>query len=151
MDLSSTQWVQVQPTTVESASTATTSLSDFDDFLNLFVAQLQNQDPLEPMDQTEFLAQTAQFSMVEQLLALNESVSSLTAMAESELYSPSTVSSLLGCTVTGQWMDSDGAVQTVAGPVTGIEYSSSGEPMLVLEDQTAMPLSAVVSIDQTST
>lgn len=38
-----------------------------DDFLNLFVTQLQNQNPLEPMDNTEFLSQMAQFSSLEQM------------------------------------------------------------------------------------
>ena len=38
-----------------------------DAFMNLFVTQLQNQDPLEPMDNTEFLSQMAQFSSLEQM------------------------------------------------------------------------------------
>ncbi len=38
-----------------------------DDFLNLFVTQLQNQDPLQPMDNTQFLSQMAQFSSLEQM------------------------------------------------------------------------------------
>jgi len=37
------------------------------DFLNLFVTQLQNQNPLEPMDNTQFLSQMAQFSSLEQM------------------------------------------------------------------------------------
>ena len=41
------------------------------DFLELFVAQLQNQDPLEPVGQQEFLGQLAQFSTVEGLEKLN--------------------------------------------------------------------------------
>lgn len=41
------------------------------EFLELFVAQLQNQDPLEPVGQQEFLGQLAQFSTVEGLEKLN--------------------------------------------------------------------------------
>jgi flagellar basal-body rod modification protein FlgD len=44
------------------------------DFLTLLVAQLQNQDPLSPDDPTEFTAQLAQFSSLEQLFTLNESM-----------------------------------------------------------------------------
>jgi len=46
------------------------------DFLTLLVAQLQNQDPLSPDDPTEFTAQLAQFSSLEQLFTLNDSTNS---------------------------------------------------------------------------
>lgn len=45
-----------------------------DDFMNLMIAQLKHQDPLNPMDGTEFSAQLAQFSSLEQLSNLNEYV-----------------------------------------------------------------------------
>ncbi len=45
-----------------------------DDFLNLLVAQLKNQDPLNPADSTEFTAQLAQFSSLEQLSNINENL-----------------------------------------------------------------------------
>jgi len=45
-----------------------------DTFLTMLVAQLQNQDPLNPMDGTDFSAQLAQFSQLEQLINLNESM-----------------------------------------------------------------------------
>ena len=48
-----------------------------DDFLQLLVMQLTHQDPLNPLDQNQFLAQTAQFSQLEQLINLNESLSAL--------------------------------------------------------------------------
>jgi len=50
-----------------------------EDFLTLLVAQLQNQDPLSPDDPTEFTAQLAQFSSLEQLFTLNESMNNLVA------------------------------------------------------------------------
>ena len=46
-------------------------------FLQLLVTQLQNQDPLEPMSNAEFVAQLAQFSGVEQLVAVNEGLNML--------------------------------------------------------------------------
>ena len=45
-----------------------------DDFLNLLITQLQNQDPLNPTDSTEFTAQLAQFSSLEQLGNVNDNL-----------------------------------------------------------------------------
>lgn len=46
--------------------------SDFESFLTLLTAQLRNQDPLSPLDSTEFIAQLASFSSVEQQIATND-------------------------------------------------------------------------------
>jgi len=45
-----------------------------DEFLKLFVAQMENQDPLDPLDNAEFTAQLAQFSSLEQLLGINKNL-----------------------------------------------------------------------------
>ncbi len=45
-----------------------------DDFLKLLVTQLQNQDPLNPTDSTQFVSQLAQFSSLEQLSNVNENL-----------------------------------------------------------------------------
>jgi flagellar basal-body rod modification protein FlgD len=57
------------------ASTASTMGKD--DFLHLLVTQLQNQDPLNPMDSTGFSAQLAQFSSLEELQNINETLGSV--------------------------------------------------------------------------
>lgn len=46
--------------------------SDFETFLSLLTAQMRNQDPLKPMESTEFVAQLASFSSVEQQIRSNE-------------------------------------------------------------------------------
>ena len=46
-------------------------------FLKLLVAQMQNQDPINPMDGKEFASQLAQFNSVEQLIGVNEGLASL--------------------------------------------------------------------------
>lgn len=51
------------------------------DFLLLLVAQLENQDPMNPQDATEFTAQLAQFSQLEQLTNVNDSLKGLAAMS----------------------------------------------------------------------
>lgn len=48
--------------------------ADFDTFLSLLTAQLKNQDPLKPVDSTEFVAQLAEFSAVEQQVQSNASL-----------------------------------------------------------------------------
>ena len=48
-----------------------------DAFLKLLVVQLQNQDPTSPQSNTEFVAQLAQFSALEQLTSINQSVTAL--------------------------------------------------------------------------
>jgi flagellar basal-body rod modification protein FlgD len=50
-----------------------------DDFLKLLVAQLQNQDPLDPSDPTEFTAQLAQYSSLEQQFTTNEHLAKIAA------------------------------------------------------------------------
>lgn len=50
---------------------------DKEDFLTLLVVQMQNQDPLNPMDDKEFTAELAQFSSLEQLTQINQGVTGL--------------------------------------------------------------------------
>jgi flagellar basal-body rod modification protein FlgD len=51
-------------------------------FLQLLVAQLQNQDPLNPTDSTQFVSQLAQFSELEQVIAIRSDIESYAAQSE---------------------------------------------------------------------
>tara|TARA_Y100001960_G_C14763739_1_gene875659 strand:- start:1982 stop:3112 length:1131 start_codon:yes stop_codon:yes gene_type:complete len=70
--------VMVNSTSAAVSSTPTSStasddaIADFDTFLKLLTTQLANQDPLNPQDGTEFTAQLAQFSSLEQQINTNE-------------------------------------------------------------------------------
>lgn len=70
-----------QATTAQPAdqSAAAAAASDFDTFLQLLTAQLRNQDPLSPLDSTQFVEQLASFSAVEQQIETNNRLDELTS------------------------------------------------------------------------
>lgn len=88
-----------------------------DNFLTLFLAQLTNQDPTNPMESYELASQLAQFSTVEQLASLNEQVSALedylTALNNAEMIN------LVGKQVSA----TSDALQLKDGSVTGCSYT----------------------------
>lgn len=59
------------------AKAATTLNSDFETFLKMLTTQMQNQDPLNPVNSTEFASQLAAFSTVEQQVRTNELLTGL--------------------------------------------------------------------------
>ena len=70
-------------TTASSASSAAAGATfgkNFDTFLKLLTAQLQNQNPLSPMDTTQFTQQLVQFSSVEQAIRQNSNLETLISM-----------------------------------------------------------------------
>lgn len=77
-----------------STSTASDLTADFETFLLMLTTQAQNQDPLEPMDSSEYAAQLAQFSMVEQQVLSNDNLSAL--ISQINLQTASSMSSWLG-------------------------------------------------------
>jgi flagellar basal-body rod modification protein FlgD len=75
--------VQIDPTSATAAAAASETKKSAKDplgkdaFLNLLVTQLQHQDPTQPMADAEFLAQLAQFSSLEQLQEMNQSLTQI--------------------------------------------------------------------------
>jgi flagellar basal-body rod modification protein FlgD len=68
----------MSPTAAAAAATASDANGvSTDEFLQLLVAEIQNQDPTNPMDGTAFLTQLAQFQQVEQGVTLNQDVSGI--------------------------------------------------------------------------
>ncbi|CAH0339507.1 flagellar hook assembly protein FlgD [Rhizobium sp. CECT 9324] len=65
-------------TTNNSADSASASASlDYESFLKLLIAQMQNQDPTDPMDASEQISQLATFSQVEQTIQTNSNLETL--------------------------------------------------------------------------
>ncbi|WP_438750166.1 flagellar hook assembly protein FlgD [Pararhizobium sp. O133] len=99
------------------ASNASASASlNYDSFLKLLVAQMKNQDPTEPMDSTQQIAQLATFSQVEQTIKTNTNLESLlqrTSLSEANAVIGKTVTSADGKTtgvVTEVKLYSDGII-----------------------------------------
>jgi flagellar basal-body rod modification protein FlgD len=84
------------------------------DFLKILASQLNNQDPLKPMDNQEFIAQIAQFTSLEQSRELNQKIDGMLS-----LQSASQSIGLLGKTVSINSGNS-----TVSGQVTALDFSS---------------------------
>lgn len=88
-----------------------------EEFLKLLVCQLQNQDPLNPQDDTEFISQLAQFSSLEQMTNMNTTLSNNVAY------------SLVGKEVIVRTVDATGKVTEDRGLVDYVEIQN-GEAML---------------------
>ncbi len=73
-----------------STGVASTALGNESTFLQLLVAQIQNQDPTQPMDSSTFLTQLAEFSQVEQLIGIRQDVALLDPPATSTPATPTT-------------------------------------------------------------
>lgn len=81
----------------QSAAAAAKNEDDLNKFLNLLVTQLKNQDPLDPMDATEFTSQLVQFASVEQQIFANSNLEKLVALEETNQIS--TLVDFIGNTV----------------------------------------------------
>lgn len=110
------------PTAQPSATTSPIS-SDFEDFIKLLTAQAKYQDPLQPLDSTEYVAQLAQFSAVEQQVLTNKLIE-----VQNGLTATSAMASLSGwvgmearAAAPAQF---DGSAITVHTPPTGSEQAS---------------------------
>lgn len=107
---------------------------DQDAFLRLLVAQLKYQDPLNPADSTEFMAQTAQFATVEKLTVLATQGAELTMSQRL-----ATAGSVIGRGVT--YVDDRGLL--VTGTVQASRIAEDGAVELRLKDGTTIALGEV--------
>ena len=104
-----------------------------DAFLKLLVAQLKNQDPLKPQDNSAFVAELAQFSSLEQTMGINDRLDLLSA--QSQGLQNSQVVSLVGkqATVRGSLITSDG--KGVGVPVAFSLDDKTEKTTVVIRDQ----------------
>ena len=108
-------------------STASAASVDYDAFLQLLVAEMQNQDPTKPMESTEYVAQLASFSNVEQSIQMNEKLDQL--LGSSFIAS---AGSLIGHTITSADGSTTGEiVQVKVTNGIGTAVLASGEEVAV--------------------
>ncbi|QBK30505.1 flagellar hook assembly protein FlgD [Roseitalea porphyridii] len=100
---------------------------DYDAFLKLLVAQMQNQDPTQPMSDTEYIAQLASFSNVEQSTKLNDKLDYLIQMSSIQQ-----AGSLIGRSVTS----ADGLT---SGVISEMRILSDGA-IAVLDNGAELPV-----------
>src|SRR3954452_1835154 len=113
------------------ASSANSALGK-DDFLKLFVAQLQHQDPSSPMDANQSMEQMATFSMVEQLTNLSSEQAKI-----AQNIATSSAVGLIGRTVTY----TDAAGSTQAGAVERVSTVSGKTRLFVAGTEVVGPSS----------
>ena len=106
---------KVTSTTSASTSSSTQKATlNYDNFLQLLIAQMKNQDPTDPMDASEQVAQLATFSQVEQTIQTNTKLDTL--LASSSLTQASSY--------VGKYMES--ADGTVKGVIDSVKVYSDG-------------------------
>jgi len=118
----------------------TGSASDIQmDYMKLLVAQLQNQNPLEPLDNKDMTAQLAQFSQLQQLENMNSSFGRVLDSVQRGY-----AGSLIGREVSFKVTTDDG-VETRTGKVEEVLMGKDGQISLVVDDQ-KVDLADVLSI-----
>jgi flagellar basal-body rod modification protein FlgD len=122
--------------TSSTAGTAASQALGKDDFLKLLTAQLRHQDPMNPVGDTEFIAQMAQFATLEQVTNLSGEVSRLgdSAWAQQSI-------SMIGRTVT--YLDETG--NTVEGTVEAVSFDR-GAPSLTIDVRAGIAPAYVVEV-----
>ncbi|MFB7637209.1 flagellar hook assembly protein FlgD [Peribacillus butanolivorans] len=122
-----------------------------DDFLKLLLTQLQNQDPSSPMDNTEFIAQMATFSSLEQMMNIGSQIDELIGLNQQN--SLMNYNSFVGKEVTWHILDESGenlAIEEGVGIVESIQYKGDNI-YFILEDGTKLQPANISAMNQSST
>lgn len=114
------------------------------DYMKLLVVQLQNQNPLEPLDNNEMASQLAQFSQLAQLESMNSSFAGVLATLQRTY-----ANSLIGKDVDFSVATETGDTETTSGTVDGVYSDSDGEIYLTIGNYT-LSLEDITSVKLTS-
>lgn len=111
-----------------SSSTGTNTLGK-DDFLKLLITQVRYQDPLNPTDDKEFIAQLAQFSSLEQMQNLNQSFTDMASLQQN-LFTSSVINQAVG--LMGKEVEGTENNNTFSGKVEGMKIVD-GVPKVIVD------------------
>jgi len=111
-----------------------------DDFLVLLVAQMQHQNPLDPIDQQAFMGDLAQFNILQQSIELNDAF--LHFMQFQEL---TQATSMIGKEIVALVEDANGELFSAEGNVVEVFFTTSGA-YLRLDDNSEVSIQDVVSV-----
>lgn len=137
-----TVWPNYSTSNVQAAASKTSSDTlGKDQFLSILVTQLRNQDPMQPLQDKDFIAQMAQFTSVEQLMNMS---TELTLMRQNI----GSASSLIGKSIEWNEYDDAGEIVTKSGVVDSI-VSKDGV-LYAAVGATEVALDYVTSISETS-
>jgi len=125
---------------MDSSSAINTASSIQMDYMKLLITQLQNQNPLEPMDNNEMASQLAQFSQLQQLESMNSNFAKVLAGTERNY-----ANSLIGKEISFASEDETGSRDITSGIVEEVINNVDGEIILVTADQ-AVALEGVISV-----
>lgn len=109
----------------KSAQSLTDFSKNFDSFLTLLTQQLKNQDPLKPMDATQFTTQLVQFTGVEQSIRQNQNLENLLAMQQEVQFSQA-------ANFIGKMIDVDGNSVTLTSEPNTVAYNVASQAQTVL-------------------
>jgi flagellar basal-body rod modification protein FlgD len=135
-------WPNYAKQNVEKAAREPVKQLGKDEFLQILVTQLRNQDPMQPLQDKEFIAQMAQFSSLEQMMNMTKEITALKQSA-------GMATGLIGKQI--EWYkDTDNSTESVVqrGNVSsivwtkGVQYAQVGE--------LAVPIEKIISISEPS-
>lgn len=126
--------------TASTTSTSSTSTSDYiskETFLQLLITQMEYQDPLDPMDNGEYLSQLAQFSALEQMTNIADTMDDVMSLVENVDTSVlvGQLTTMIGKEVQWTTTNSDGTTSTYEGTAKSVSISD-GTPSLIVEIET---------------
>ena len=124
-----------------SSISATNTASDIQmDYMKLLVTELQNQNPLEPLDNNQMASQLAQFSQLQQLESMDSNFASILAVSERTY-----ANTLIGKEVSFMSETQTGTKELTSGTVDEVITNDDGKIILAVGNHTAI-LRDIISV-----